>query len=425
MVKIGAYKPIILILAVIVSVLLELIVHYYFGVTIVYTHFFYIVIVVAGLWYHRKAVYIAIILGSIHVFIEYLQGADLIGVLIRAGMFILVAFITGYLAETMEKENNALANYLAERSLYFRQSQAIRSGEAVDVRNQPEEFTKIRRMRQQQDFGGLVKSLTNNNPDIRNKAAEGLGELRDARAVEPLSHALKDPDQGVRWKAAEALGKIGAPAVGPLIAALNDRDSDVRWKAAIALGETKDPQAVDPLIHTLGDEDRYVRSRAAIALGEIGIPARDALIRVLESGDEPRRWGAAIALGRIGDRESIDALLSSLRRRDGEVQQGVIRALGEIGEPAVAPLIQMLQDVDACAREEAVRALGEIGEPAVETLIATLQGADDQTREEAIRALGEVGDKRAVEALVSALIEGDADIRKAASDALMKVKRSQ
>jgi HEAT repeat protein len=49
------------------------------------------------------------------------------------------------------------------------------------------------------------------DPDgqVRGRAAEALGLLRDRRAVEPLVAALKDPDVGVRMDAASALGALG------------------------------------------------------------------------------------------------------------------------------------------------------------------------------------------------------------------------
>ena len=68
---------------------------------------------------------------------------------------------------------------------------------------------------------------------MRVSAAGALGQLGDARAVEPLIAALADRDSAVRVSAAGALGQLGnAQAVEPLIAALADRDSDVRVSAA-------------------------------------------------------------------------------------------------------------------------------------------------------------------------------------------------
>ena len=56
---------------------------------------------------------------------------------------------------------------------------------------------------------------------------------------------LTDDDEINRWKAAEALGRLGDPdAVEPLIDALWDDDSRVRLKAAWALGQIGDSRAV-------------------------------------------------------------------------------------------------------------------------------------------------------------------------------------
>jgi HEAT repeat protein len=51
---------------------------------------------------------------------------------------------------------------------------------------------------------------------------------------------------------------------------LSDDDEVSRWKAAEALGRMGDPAAVDELISTLWDEDVRVRLKAAWALGQIG-----------------------------------------------------------------------------------------------------------------------------------------------------------
>ena len=57
----------------------------------------------------------------------------------------------------------------------------------------------------------------------------------------------------------EALVGIGTPAVEPLIATLKDRDPNVRQQAADALGEIKDPRALEPLIAARQDGFLYTR----------------------------------------------------------------------------------------------------------------------------------------------------------------------
>lgn len=132
----------------------------------------------------------------------------------------------------------------------------------------------VEKMIQREDVEGLIEVLEDGGVDanIRGRAAWGLGDIGDARGVEPLIQALGDEESVVRWIAAEALGKIAdATAVEPLIQALRDEDEEsiVRSKAAEALGEIGDTRAVEPLTEVLDDEDSSVRRAAQEALGKI------------------------------------------------------------------------------------------------------------------------------------------------------------
>ncbi|MBN1454376.1 MAG: HEAT repeat domain-containing protein, partial [Anaerolineales bacterium] len=84
-------------------------------------------------------------------------------------------------------------------------------------------------------------------------------------AVEPLIAVLKTSDMDVRQSAAKALGQIGdARAMEPLIAALNDRQ--VQRAAAEALGQIGDARAVEPLVVALKEGTWSMRQTAAQAL---------------------------------------------------------------------------------------------------------------------------------------------------------------
>ncbi|MGB9872500.1 MAG: HEAT repeat domain-containing protein, partial [Anaerolineae bacterium] len=68
----------------------------------------------------------------------------------------------------------------------------------------------IEKMKARGDVKGLIKALGYEKDwEIRRDAARALGELKDARAVEPLIAALKDKDSDVREAAAEALDRLG------------------------------------------------------------------------------------------------------------------------------------------------------------------------------------------------------------------------
>ena len=89
----------------------------------------------------------------------------------------------------------------------------------------------------------FIAALKDADKNVRYTAAKALGEIGDARAIDPLVMALKDADYYVRVKAVEALVKIGDVAVEPLIAALNDSDTDVREAAEGTISHIGTPKA--------------------------------------------------------------------------------------------------------------------------------------------------------------------------------------
>jgi HEAT repeat protein len=250
-------------------------------------------------------------------------------------------------------------------------------------------WTDVKKLKETRNVQGLILALKHKDPTVQYDAAEALGEIGDSRVVEPLIAALKNDEiSGVRWKAAEALSKIGAPAVDALIGALRHDDDDVRWKAAIALGEIGDPGAVTPLITLLCDDDRFVRSRAAYALSMIGEPAVDPLIRVLREGDGNLRWGAAIALGKIQNPRAVEPLIRALADKYENVRAESASALAAIGKPALEPLLQFLKFSDGSARLEVVTALGELHDTdAIQPLIQLIGNADEDERKAIADAL--------------------------------------
>ena len=83
------------------------------GTTIVYTHLFYIPLILAGRWYKKKAVYLALLLGAAHIFMTlffiYPIPADiLMETLERAIMFVVVAYALGFVSEKWDKGEEKL-----------------------------------------------------------------------------------------------------------------------------------------------------------------------------------------------------------------------------------------------------------------------------------------------------------------------------
>ncbi|MGD1992929.1 MAG: HEAT repeat domain-containing protein [Anaerolineae bacterium] len=96
----------------------------------------------------------------------------------------------------------------------------------------------VDRLKEKKDVRKLIKALGYRDPSVRRSAAEALGEIGDAGAVEALSAALQDEDKGVRGRSAYALGRIGDHrALEPLQAALKDDDASVRTLARNSLAK--------------------------------------------------------------------------------------------------------------------------------------------------------------------------------------------
>lgn len=186
----------------------------------------------------------------------------------------------------------------------------------------------VARSKERRDISGLVRLLERGDPSVRHLAAAALGDLGDPAALAALLAALAGPDEeGVRWRAAEGLSRLGEPAVAGLAALVGHADPDVRWKAIVALGDIGDPRAAPALRARLADPDRFVRGRAVSALARLGVPCLSLVLDTLADPDPRVRQGAAEVLGLIGDPVAVDGLLRALRDPAESVRRAAAVAL--------------------------------------------------------------------------------------------------
>ncbi|HUR49705.1 MAG TPA: HEAT repeat domain-containing protein [Acidimicrobiales bacterium] len=166
-------------------------------------------------------------------------------------------------------------------------------------------------------------ALAGEDPALRIAA---LGALARAGALgaEDLDSCLRDPDPGVRRRAAElSAGSAQEGTTGALLGLLADPDPLVAEMAAWALGEgTPSGEVVTALSQVAGDhEDPLCREAAVAALGALGDPG--GLPAILEAtSDKPAiRRRAVIALAPFEGPEVDAALVRARSDRDWQVRQ--------------------------------------------------------------------------------------------------------
>ena len=122
----------------------------------------------------------------------------------------------------------------------------------------------------------LIEQLDSEEPEERQLAAFELGQTENRNAVPHLISALNDPDLYVRIYAIQGLRDIpDQSAVEPLCTTLKTSldESLIVSNVCRALGEIKDSASVPTLLKLLEHSEPLIRYDAAQTLGEIGDPA--------------------------------------------------------------------------------------------------------------------------------------------------------
>ncbi len=119
-----------------VSIFCEIVFHYWNKIDTGYTQFFYILIITAGIWYQKKAIWIAMFLAAMHLLVTYLLVQSFTwNSIVSSSMFICAAVLVGLLSQEtenrqkdliaskdeIEKKHAALIGYMTEYTLRLKQ----------------------------------------------------------------------------------------------------------------------------------------------------------------------------------------------------------------------------------------------------------------------------------------------------------------
>ena len=172
---------------------------------------------------------------------------------------------------------------------------------------------------------------------------------------------------------------------------------------------------------TSGDEPRAEKAvPVLIELGEEAIPA---LLDLTNSADVDARWWALRTLAQSPLARTV-WLVPFLNDPAPEVRQCVALGLAQQGKPdesALPPLVQALSDKDALVGNLAVKALVNIGQPAVPSLIEKVKSASQSARILALRALVEIRDPRAIPVMMQVMEEDSALLQHWAKEGLERL----
>jgi cyclophilin family peptidyl-prolyl cis-trans isomerase/HEAT repeat protein len=267
--------------------------------------------------------------------------------------------------------------------------------------------------------------------------------LEDTRSPESneLDRLLRDPDRGVRRRAALAAGRLGDAAVVPtLIELMNDGEAEVRQMSAFALGLIGDKQGAERLLASLQDSNATVRGRAAEALGRLGDPRAGPAIARMVVESTPK--GAPVVAVRGDDPGSAQdpwlelrlALFALAKLKDAKAAEQALLASGRprfdwwaatwtamrLESPSLRPvLVAAAASTDPLSRAFAARGLGALQDAAsLELLTGLARDGDSNVVVNAVRALGAIGDSQGAAGITTALLSKDPEIVREALEAL-------
>ena len=276
----------------------------------------------------------------------------------------------------------------------------------------------------------LQPFLVDDDVDVRRSAVSAVTEAAPAGAVRLLASALRDPEQSVRAAAATALREL--VEVLP-----SDEESGLVLRDARANPDPVVRGVVLDVLRALrlGDEQLFLGALAD-ADSSVRLQAVRGLVSVdsdsgvaLAAGDPVRevRVAAAHGLGRLPSARSAEGLLALAADSDALVRAAALEAAAGLGgDTALAGLcVQGLDDPAWQVRTGAARGLSA-GPPdlALPALLAALDDAHADVRKASVISLGSWQEQPEVrDALERMAKDNDADVRGYARRQLLETSR--
>ena len=243
---------------------------------------------------------------------------------------------------------------------------------------------------------GLAMRLAGARDEERRATLVQVCHRLGEEAAGAVARALAEADgRSERKNLVAALAGLGEQGLRQAEVMVQDGTWQVVRNGVSILSELGGDRVVEHLVGTLAHHHPKVRRETIQALARIGGETSTLLvINKLDDPDADVRATAARAIGTLGSERSVRNLLERLDQESvGEVQQEILRALGQIGDPGAVPAIEkravggFLKRPPAEVRVAAYRALALIGTPHAKKVLNDATDDKDMDVRAAARSL--------------------------------------
>ncbi|WP_048151546.1 HEAT repeat domain-containing protein [Methanolacinia paynteri] len=315
----------------------------------------------------------------------------------------------------------------------------------------------------------IAKTLADKNLNVRMASAHSLGLIQEPKSIPSLIRCFSDPNRELRKEAASAVSKMGNSSLPYIKKSLESSDLDARITALESLGKIADPLAISLAVRMLNDSEYDVRSTAVVTLRNMSdqmfnalmdearrlrvqgnviekngiivvlagiedLRAREVLAEFTADSNENVRnkalellGGEAVtatvktpagtAPGKAGD--DINKLISELKSGDVMVQMGAVEKISMLGDKAIKPLINSIDDKNPEFQNLVAEILTGMGDPAVKSMIRELKAGRPSVKIILAQNLAKIPEKRTITALCEVLYEEkDPVVRMVAAESL-------
>jgi HEAT repeat protein len=230
----------------------------------------------------------------------------------------------------------------------------------------------------------LEKALKDPDEGVRQKAANSLLQIEAKTSLDTYILMLDSDDRATRIQAIYLLAELATePAIELLQQRMRDPYDDVRAAVIQALGNSSDnytthqiqEKAVHIALMGLKDVNLSIKASAADALAKFSSSkdfphdprTTEALLTLLTTGtndeteDAQPVISALMALGEIGDKSVVPDVMKKAKADNLEIKEAALKTLGKLRDPrAEACLIEALTSKSARIRMQAAESLGNI-----------------------------------------------------------------